>query len=638
MLEIIKRHIGEHIEAKLLIVGDGNFSFSLELANQIDNTIYATSLDLPEKLYENPLTKENLDRLKKCNHVVIKHGVDATNLEKVFPNLSFTVILFNFPHVGGKSNIRKCRLLLENFFSSASSKLDTNGSIVVTLCKGQSGLPCDVSRGAYGNTWQISTQASKADLILVELTSFQRSNLSSYEEAGYRGSINKKFLSRGGHIHVFKQGKPLPSSSYPELNEARKSSTSREESIIGELNEIINSKSIYEQLDAVIENVMQKFFTEHNVAIKKIEPSYLSEFTSIDINVDRNEIIMIPSCKNFHTVGTLQGPNVENFKISYLVKNRNFKLLPYVTSLSQKITYKLSKTIIDFTDVCSWLLEGVFNEFILQRTECNCPTPTDENCDCLNPAFYPYINLESGDDYDISSVPYFVEDVPEKYLNYRPRVTLYNKKNENDENSFNEIDVARYKLKEMEKVYFGKDKLKEIVSCCKSVKFTINGLNVASVSICEKYNYIRLTFNCDEIIFACYGVKDLRYLSSNDQLYKMDLSVRLNEDIKQGKIRSLPHQYQTLIQYPLCFRHDICFWLKDGNTEDQFIQSIHSITKNLVHSVRLIKVLRYDSNEVVSYCYRVLYNRLDGPLNHLHTVHLQNIIRKHLLSIGFDLR
>lgn len=311
------------------------------------------------------------------------------------------------------------------------------------------------------------------------------------------------------------------------MNEARKRSTSHEESINGEFNEIINSKSIYEQSDAVIENVMQKFFTEHSVAVKNIEPSYLSEFTSIDFYVDRNEIIMIPSCKTFYTVGTLQGPNVENFKISYLVKNSNLKLLPYVTKLSQKITYKLSKTIINFNDVCSWLQEDVFNEFILQRTECNCPTPTDENCDCLNPTFFPYINLESGDNYDISSVPYFVEDVPEKYLNYRPHVTLYNKENENNENSFNEIDVANYKLKEIEKIYFGKDKLKETASCCKSVKFTINGLNVASVSICEKYNYIRLTFNCGEIIFACYGVKDLRYLSSNDKLCKMDLSVRL---------------------------------------------------------------------------------------------------------------
>ena len=45
--------------------------------------------------------------------------------------------------------------------------------------------------------------------ILVDVASFDRNSLSCYQEAGYRGNLNKKFLTDGGLIHVFERSVAL---------------------------------------------------------------------------------------------------------------------------------------------------------------------------------------------------------------------------------------------------------------------------------------------------------------------------------------------------------------------------------------------------------------------------------------------
>ena len=107
------------------------------------------------------------------------------------------------------------------------------------------------------------------------------------------------------------------------------------------------------------------------------------------------------------------------------------------------------------------------------------------------------------------------------------------------------------------------------------------------------------------------------------------------------KTHSLNKFYETLpttIKFPLCFRHDLCFWLKNGNTENQLLAAIRRIAEETVHSVRLIKVLHYEDSEMISYCYRIMYCRVDGPLSHLESVNMQNKLRKYLMNIGYELR
>jgi len=78
--------------------------------------------------------------------------------------------------------------------------------------------------------------------------------------------------------------------------------------------------------------------------------------------------------------------------------------------------------------------------------------------------------------------------------------------------------------------------------------------------------------------------------------------------------------------------------LEQGHTEDELVSAIRHIGGDYVHSIRLIKVLKYTESDLVSYCYRILYSRLDGALHHEACVTIQNELRLYLISLGFSLR
>ena len=175
---------------KVLVIGDGDFSFSLALARLGCSPLYATSYESEEALcarYKN--AARNIQELLSVGCIVL-HNVDATCLHKCSHaqlqdnRRTFARIVFNFPHVGGKSDINRNRKLLGNFFRCTRAFLAPDGEVHVSLASGQGGTSFDQPR-IKGNTWQIVEKAAHSGFLLVNVTPCDYSLFTEYRCTGY---------------------------------------------------------------------------------------------------------------------------------------------------------------------------------------------------------------------------------------------------------------------------------------------------------------------------------------------------------------------------------------------------------------------------------------------------------------------
>lgn len=95
-----------NLEDKLLLVGEGNFSFARSLAENYlsggAEGMIATCYDSEEVLYEKyEEAKENVELIREFGATVM-FEVDATKFSKEIKKNKYTKIIFNFPHAGNK--------------------------------------------------------------------------------------------------------------------------------------------------------------------------------------------------------------------------------------------------------------------------------------------------------------------------------------------------------------------------------------------------------------------------------------------------------------------------------------------------------------------------------------------------------
>ncbi|KAK0179154.1 hypothetical protein PV327_007972 [Microctonus hyperodae] len=144
---------------KVLLLGEGNFSFSASLLKHNLKIILTSTCYEPAPISET--AHENIKYLK--NHgVCVLLGVDATKLPEhnQLNNLRFNKILFNFPHVCSKMRLDKNRELLCNFFISAEKLLKAKGQVLVSLCNGQGGTNIDKPQRKWDDSWKIKEMAA----------------------------------------------------------------------------------------------------------------------------------------------------------------------------------------------------------------------------------------------------------------------------------------------------------------------------------------------------------------------------------------------------------------------------------------------------------------------------------------------
>ncbi|CAK8565796.1 unnamed protein product [Lathyrus sativus] len=178
---------------QILLVGDGDFSFSLSLAKVFASAsnIVASSLDTyaeVTKKYKN--AKSNLEELQKLGAYLL-HGVDATQM-KFHPDLKmwrFDRIIFNFPHAGfhGKEdNLMMIKMhmdLVFGFFKNASHMLRINGEVHVNH---KTPPPFD--------TWNIEKLAEQSFLMMVECADFKQEAYPGYNnKRGHRSRCDDPF-------------------------------------------------------------------------------------------------------------------------------------------------------------------------------------------------------------------------------------------------------------------------------------------------------------------------------------------------------------------------------------------------------------------------------------------------------------
>jgi len=169
-----------------------------------------------------------LQQLGEMGNARVEFGVDATRCdERNFPVAHFTDIIMNFPHPGGRTNLRKSRELLSGVLSSLSTTLLMPAGrheptrLHLSFTKGQSGLDKDLHNQQQlidhppphrRDSWQVLELAARTGLRLEHRRLFDPSLFPDYHPVGYlKGEKGFSNASGAETLTFVKSQKFLPS-------------------------------------------------------------------------------------------------------------------------------------------------------------------------------------------------------------------------------------------------------------------------------------------------------------------------------------------------------------------------------------------------------------------------------------------
>ncbi|XP_027933262.1 uncharacterized protein At4g26485-like [Vigna unguiculata] len=166
---------------KILLVGEGDFSFSLCLARAFGSAhnLVATSLDSHGdigKKYCNGVSNVLELEERGCR---VFHGVDAKEMNSHFflKTQKFDRIVYNFPHVGfiypenSHCQIQLNKKLLKGFLANAKALLKKDGGEIHVTQK----------EGDPYNKWDLVKKAENKGLVLLQVEPFLKDEYDGYD-------------------------------------------------------------------------------------------------------------------------------------------------------------------------------------------------------------------------------------------------------------------------------------------------------------------------------------------------------------------------------------------------------------------------------------------------------------------------
>ncbi|BFZ15873.1 hypothetical protein BsWGS_18913 [Bradybaena similaris] len=194
-------------EGFILLVGDGDFSFTLSLMQKgslKSSHVTTSSLETLESIQHHKLAAENMSSLTEMGvRVFLETDACELHTHPVISQGCYQRVIFNFP-LAHRHDIRLNRALLADFFSSCSHILSDDGQVMVTLCKGQGGTPADQPMRCWHDSWQVQAMAASAGFILSHVLPFEACQYPAYHSVGFRFQ-DKSFSTDGALIHVFEK-------------------------------------------------------------------------------------------------------------------------------------------------------------------------------------------------------------------------------------------------------------------------------------------------------------------------------------------------------------------------------------------------------------------------------------------------